>query len=216
MELWFIWWNKYAMKFPNPINIPKNPQLALWLNKMREAAIASQIQSSPTVRVNRNTRGTTLEVKPSTGGGSSEPAEDEVCPFDITLTPNGGDFDLNITPGTVNSLLPTDILTTHTYTTGSTVFVKIACTTDGKSVSSAAIEIDGTPPDANVATESEGSGTLDICVAVVADGVVTKTQGFCGSYRVTLEQVFLEDKASPSIGESLYKRWYQWRVEAET
>jgi hypothetical protein len=204
------------MKFPNPISLPKNPQLALWLNKIREAAMASQIQSSPTVKVNRQTKGTILEVKPSTGGGTSEAAEDEICPFEITLTPNGGDFDLNIAPGTVNSLLPTDILTTHTYTTGSTVFVKIACTTDGKSVSSAAIEIDGTQPDANVATASEGSATLDICVAVIADGVITRTWNPCSSIRVTLEQVFLEDKPSPSIGESLYIRWYQWRVEAET
>jgi len=152
------------------------------------------------------------------GGGGSTPPAPDYCPFDIDLTPQAlpsTDYDLTIRPGTVNSEVPADILDVITYDPTTTVFAKIVCTTDGKSVTSSAMVVNSTPPAINVANPSEGTATLEICVGVVSAGVTTKTVGWCGSINVTLEEVFLEDKVSPAVGESPYIRWYKWKITAE-
>lgn len=169
--------------------------------------------------IKEDNAGTTLSLREiwrhATGGGGGETGP---CPFEVTIEKNPDpdpDYSLYIRPGTINSLVPSGILTARTYTAGSLVYVKAGCTTDGKSVTGATITVDGTAPAANVANAGAGAGTLDICLAVVSSNTVYKTLGWCGSIRVVLAQVFLEDKASPAIGESLYNRWYRWNVGAE-
>lgn len=151
------------------------------------------------------------------GGGSSTPAPD-YCPFDLVLTPQvlpSTDFDLAVLPGTVNSQVPADLLNVITYDPTTTVFVKIHCLTDGKSVTSSTMVIDASAPSINLSNESEGSASFDICVAVIVAGTVTKVLGWCGSITVSLEEDFIVDKVSPSVGESPYTRWYRWDIRAQ-
>jgi hypothetical protein len=206
------------MKVPAPLSWPKYPNIATWLNQVRECIIASELKPSPNTKVRRTTGGTYVAHVQSRGGssigGSSTPSS---CPFDITLTPQAGPsthFDLTIAAGTVNSEVPASILSVVDYDPATTIFVKAHCLTDGKSVTSSSIVVDTSAPAINVANASSGTSTLDICIAVVSGGVVQKTLGWCGSITVTLEEVFLEDKVSPSIGESPYIRWYQWSIIA--
>lgn len=59
------------MKDPAPISSKQFPGLATWLNQLRDFALASRLQPSRKVKVNRTTGGTTLEFIQNPGGGST-------------------------------------------------------------------------------------------------------------------------------------------------
>lgn len=205
------------------LQIPAEPKTgerleASWGQKLIKYLRAITPQSSPDIYVSTLSSGTTFfpaKKSRSVSGGTSEP---DVCPFDITITEQADpstDYDLTIRPGTLNGMLPSGILTPVTYTNGSTVYVKVNCLSDGKSVTSCSIEIDATDPIANVAQASSGLTEFDVLIGAVINNTVYKTIGWCGSIQARLEQVFLEDKVSPAVGSSPYTRWYQWLIEAE-
>lgn len=157
--------------------------------------------------------GTVLAWKRQRGGGGSggTPTPATPCPFDMTLTLNGSDYDLTFYPGTINQYIPSNLLTTFTYTAGSTVFVKIHCTTNGKAVTGASIVVNGTPASPLSIDANAGSSSFDIIIGVIINNVAYKTIA-CGNISVILQQQFTEDKPSPSVGVSPYIRWYQWVI----
>lgn len=175
-------------------------------------------QSSPSIIINTSPNGTTFFPTNRPGHGNGAAAETD-CPFDVTITAQEDPstlYDIAIRPGTVNSQVPAGLVAGLTaYDPADATYVKIKCQTDGKGVTSSTLEIDTTPPAIIEATASTGSAEFDILIAVLSGGVAYKTLGWCGSIRATLEQVFLEDKASPAVGESPYTRWYKWKIEAE-
>ncbi len=200
------------MSYPSPISIPKQPKLASWLNRLREEVISSEIKSSPGIKVNRGTQSTTLAIESSIGG-SSTPVVTGPFPYDMTLTATTPpDYLLTFYPGKINEYIPSNLLSSFLVSPATTYFVKLACVTDGKQLTSGSIVVDGTPASPLTVDLGAGATAIDITIGVVIDLVAIKIISN-GNILATLQQEFLEDKVSPSVGLSPYDRWYIWNVE---
>lgn len=200
------------MDFPGPISLPKSPQLELWLNLMRKAAISSQIQASPHVKVSRGLNSTILRIKPSVSeGGTATAAETGPCPFDMTIvadvTPPS--IDLTFFPGKINEYIPSNLMDTFVLDPTTFYWVKINCTTDGKAITGATIVIDTNPSAILIPEADEAPSTFDYLLGVVNNGVAQKIIE-CGNITANPVQVFTEDKPDPTVGLSPYIRWWSW------
>lgn len=185
-------------------------------------------QNAFLVRLHSLVRGSQARVKrmedsfpkrlflPSRGVGSSAPSD--ACPFDITVSPNGSNFDVSLRPGTVNQMIPSNLFTPITVSGVASSFVKLHCTTNGTGVTGVTVTADATPSSPIIPTPSVGSTTFDILIGVILPGGTSiKTLGYCASIRATLSQVFTQDKSDPPApGISPYIRWYTWITEADS
>lgn len=145
------------------------------------------------------------------GGGGSSAAVDH-CPFDITLTDKvGPNVDINIRPGTINQLVPTNIFSLIDYDPTTVVYVKVHATTNGKEVTGATIVANTTPSVFIPATSGGGATEFDVLVAILNSGQIVRVLT-CGNINAVISQTFLEDKPSPTPGTSPFIRWYTWII----
>ena len=175
--------------------------------------------SSPNILYQTTPNGTSATLNASSPPGSSAAAASTAKAFDITVTSQAlpsVDFDINVRAGTLNSYVPDSLLTPVTYVTGTTIYVKIRALTNGKAVTSASLVCNTTAPAVMQTLSGSGPTAFDVLIGVVfSSSNVVKTWGG-GNIAAALSQQFLEDKASPTAGQSIYNRWYTWTISVQS
>ena len=147
---------------------------------------------------------------PSTGGGAGPSAQ----PFDIIVTKQADpslNYDITLRPGCVNNLFPSNMSASKPYTANSQVYVWLAVTTTGRSVTSLTWEMGASPPVQGISSTSViGPTSFNIMLGAVVANVAQQVQH--GIITATLSQAASADRDPPVPGMSTIIRWYTWAV----
>lgn len=133
----------------------------------------------------------------------------EPCPFDVIYDSTTGDA--YVWPGTINNLVPTNILTV--FNVASTINAILTVNTDGVSVTSASVGFTGTDPSVQAAELGAAPAIFEILLAKIVGGRVFKSLK-CGNLMASPDHVMDKEKATPpNNGGSLYDKYYQWKYD---
>ena len=159
--------------------------------------------------VSRNRTGTTLKIKPGSGGSAAT-----VCPFDPVIgeldTPSDTSKKLTIQPGSVNQLLPDNMFDDFTISTSDLIKVKVRATSDGESITGATLVVDTNEAEVQIPTPFALPTVVEILVAVVYEGVAFRVLP-CGSIVLSGVEQFRIDKDPPAEpGEMDSEIFYAW------
>lgn len=182
---------------------------ASWGKKVVRYLRAITPQSSPDVRVKSTANGTTFDINKGRIGGAAEtPCE----AFAINITEVASpDFTVLLTPGTVNSAVPSNILTPIAYNSTTDRYVKLKCTSDGYAITGVTVALEASPSDPISTAQNAGPTSFDILIGVISQGVKTQVWSDC-NITATLTLALIESKASPTPGVSPYNFYYTWVV----
>lgn len=149
-----------------------------------------------------------VDLRPIGGSGASSAIE----PFTIFLTideeNDSGSF--TIWPGTINELLPTDMMSTFDYGLGNTLYVKLNVVTNGKAVTAATISPESTPTSPIATLQGSAPTTFGILIGVIANNTLFQVR--TGNITASLVEALQEGKAVPSPGLSPYNFYYTWEI----
>jgi hypothetical protein len=180
-------------------------------NKLVDEIRALVICDSPDYRINKNTGGTKLNIifppqAQSTGGST------ESCPFDMTVRTVSGSLFVSFSPGTVNSILPSNIFSglTGSYTSGSTQYVYNSNTTDGKTITSTTLTLSSDAPTQQTATMWTAPSAFTYLVGVVVDKTPYKTIS-CGNLNFAPTIAITIPKSSISPNTIPFDNYYVWQ-----
>src|SRR5690606_8557026 len=98
-------------------------------------------------------------------GGSSNP-----CPFDITLTPEGGNYRLTIHPGTINNILPSNYLSGITFAQNGTFYICLDVLTSSAEIVSCSLIADSNLPIAPKVSPNSPPTSFKYLIGIVIDG----------------------------------------------
>lgn len=131
-------------------------------------------------------------------------------PFQVTRNDAGSTKRVSIRPGTINSVVPTNIFSPLTITGSGAEYVLLTATFTGDSPVSAALSIETTIPVPSATTPTNTPTAVKDVIAAIYDGTVYQIRNT--NLTVTSVEVFQETVASPSPGERNYIPWYRWEV----
>lgn len=144
------------------------------------------------------------------GGGAGA----EICPFTTTAGAIVDDPDnvrVQVSPGKINELIPTNCFDGFTVAKTGVFFVKSGVVTDGASVSSNTLAVDGTPPVPQVPVPFALPASVEVLLAVIKDGKPFRTIG-CGSIQLNGHEEFVTDKSPPAEpGQLTFTPYYTWQ-----
>jgi len=141
-----------------------------------------------------------------TYGGPTRSAATAPSPWAATVSGTT----LTLLPGTINSVVPSNIFAEFTITGSGIEFVVVTLSITSDSPNSALISIESTPPIPSLTTEGSVPAEAKDVVAIVNDGVVYQirnTNIYAQSY-----EVFRNPVAAPVYGELNYVPWYRWEI----
>lgn len=130
-------------------------------------------------------------------------------PFDITITDIAGTLYATFYPGTINQLLPSNMLSSFVVPASGTRYLVLDCTASNGEITSAALAVDTAPPDAFVPYAGQPPVAFKILIGLSVDGVAFKTWG-SGSIMAIGGESFRLQKASPTAGQLPYDVYYTW------
>jgi hypothetical protein len=141
------------------------------------------------------------------------PARGSLQPWSIfNLTGVSPNYTARVWPGTVNGILPGNIMQTFSVSGSGVNVLKAVVSTNGQSIQSVDIQVGQAQP--QVATLFSLPTTVEIAFGVIADLKIYRTIG-SGNITLTPELAFVKDKDSaPSISQLVYENWYIWRIQS--
>jgi len=150
-------------------------------------------------------------------GGTSTPAE--AHPFQITSfqdpesDPENPSYLATVRPGTINALLPTDILDggglkQNEIPRNSLRYVVLEANSDGQQITTAAVSVESTAPEAQTPEIFGLPTTAKFLLGLVYNSNVF--QIVKDNISVTGKQQFITSKANAGIGELPYEIHYVW------
>ena len=187
------------------------------LNKMVAAIRSLEIQPGGNVRVSRTTGGTTLKASIPRQRGGGAALQD--CPFDVETQLDGANYKVKVRPGTLNGLYATNYAdclsansTSLTVGASATSNVVLSVTTDGKQVTSHAIEMQASVT-AMSPTTPLAPTTFKWPIAHIISGTVYKTIG-CGSLVATVKENVRVTKSPTTAEDNAFDIYYYWTLSA--
>jgi hypothetical protein len=140
-----------------------------------------------------------------TGGG------DVTYPWDLTLSESGGVTTVNIRPGSINNVVPSNMFEPYPATSSDTLFVKLACSTDGSVITDVVLYINGNPSIAQTPVNSALPSYFEHTVGIIHEG-----QGFNIARKFLTavgSRLFLTDRPAPAEpGQKAYEEWLVWSI----
>lgn len=140
-----------------------------------------------------------------TGGG------DEDFPWDLTVSQGGGITTVNIAPGSINNFVPSNMFETILAGTQTTLFVKLACSTDGRLITNVLIYINNNPSISQTPVNSALPSYFEHTIGIIHDGIgYNIARKFLTA---TGSRLFLTDKEEPAgPGEMAFEEWLVWAI----
>jgi hypothetical protein len=155
-------------------------------------------------------------------GGAAGGAVIPPTPWQITVDGNASDgYNAHVAPGSVNSLVPSNIFDAFSLSASTAYYVKIECDTDGKTPNDITVEVDTSAVDASTAVAENVApssfwDTLGIIVTGDADmsGAFTSTIFQIRSVNLwaTPTVAFLESQTPVNPGDEAFVRWWTWNL----
>lgn len=140
------------------------------------------------------------------GSGSSGP-----CPFDMTLSVEGGNYRLTVYPGTINGIVPDNYLSGILISQGGAHYIYASCTTSNGSITSVTLESSTTVQTPSLPTLNYPPTTLKVLVGIIIGSTEYKVAN-CSNFTVSSVEVFRLPKASPVQGMMPYDIYYNWNI----
>ena len=141
------------------------------------------------------------------GGGGNNNAR----PWDLTVSESGGVTSVRIVPGTINNIVPSNMFANILAGTADTLFVKLACSTDGMVITDVFIYMNSNPAAAQTAVNSALPTYFEFTVGVINNGT-----GYNTAQRLLAavgSRLFITDKNTPAQpGELAFQEWLVWAV----
>lgn len=136
-------------------------------------------------------------------------------PFDVSFGPgsDGSHSAATIRPGTVNGLVPANILVIADLENSTDYYLVISATVAAGEITGCTIAFTTTAPGAIVPTLGEPPLTWDYVVGMVIDATWFRTIGN-GSLFATPEEVFRVSKVAPAPGTLPYDIYYTWSIDS--
>ena len=131
-------------------------------------------------------------------------------PWKVTRSDDGLTKRVIVKPGTINSLVPTDIFEPIEITGTGTEYIVVTMTSTAGSPVSASLSKETTYPVPSATTPSSPPTAVTDVIAVLNDGVVYQIRSV--NLVATSVEVYQETVASPAPGERQYIPWYRWEV----
>lgn len=140
-----------------------------------------------------------------TGGGTID------YPWDLSVSNSGGITYVDILPGTINNFVPSNMFQTIQTVTLDTLFVKLACDTNGSVITDVLIYINGNPAISQTPINSALPIYFEYSIGVISGGIgyntARKLLTAVGS------RLFLTDKDTPAgPGEMAFLEWLVWSI----
>lgn len=146
---------------------------------------------------------------PPYGSGGSES-----CPFDLTIGGTDG-TELKVKPGTINSLLPSNVSSTFTLPANTSSYTRYlvltASCSDGQ-VTSATLSVDSSAPSPPGVAMGLPPTSFKVLLGLIDTGKAYRTIA-CGSVSAKPVEAYRTDKASPVFGLSPYDIYYTWQID---
>jgi hypothetical protein len=133
-----------------------------------------------------------------------------INPWKTTRNDDGATKRVSIRPGTINSLVPTDIFSPITITGTGVEYIVLTMTSTWDSPVSASLSKETTYPVPSATTPSNPPTAVTDVLAVVNDGIVYQIRST--NLVATSLEVYQETVATPAVGERQYIPWYRWEV----
>jgi hypothetical protein len=177
------------------------------MNNIIDSIRECQLQSVVGGVFKRGVGGTTITLK----AGQQQGQEQTLCPFTPTATATTSGYDVTFQVGTINGVLPTNILDKlSNVSTSQNNYFYIKCTTDGKIITEAVIESDTTlrtpvQPTADTAPEE-----FDILIGYMTTAGLTQRIIACGNLSAKIAPSIQEDSETYVAGARNYTQYYNW------
>jgi len=147
--------------------------------------------------------------KMTIGGGAG--GGDSNFPWDLTVSQAGGVTTVNIVPGSINNFVPSNMFESILAATSNTLFVKLACNTNGRVITSVLIYINSQPAINQVPVNSSLPSYFEHSVGVIYLGagynLARKLLTATGS------RVFVTDPDTPAPpGQMAFVEWLVWAI----
>ena len=178
---------------------------------IRQLWAGENLRSGGNVMVVPSANGPTVNVLAGGSGGGTTPAASENTAFDVDVTASGSGYRLDVHPGTVNGLLPTNYNLTHTTaSTAEVVYLVLNCTVVNGAISSATLAFETAPADPVGSQVAAPPGAFAWTLGLLIAGKWYKL--VAGSLMATPQELFRVAKPSFSPGELPYDAYYTWAV----
>jgi hypothetical protein len=179
------------------------------IDAIRECQINSVVGSGGTIATfKRGPGGTTVSINSKRTGISPNAS---FCPFDIITTVVTSGYDVTFRAGTINGVLPTNMLDKLTgVTTASNTYYYLKCTTDGKVITSSLLEKDTSLRTPAQPTADTAPTEFNIMLGYTTTAGITEKTISCGHLQARIAPSLQEDANDYVAGERNYTQFYNW------
>lgn len=182
------------------------PITADLINNIIDGIQECRLQSVVGGYFRRGQGGTTVTIQPS-----RQQEGGEICPFEPLLQAVTNGFEVTFQAGTINGVLPTNMLEKLTgVTTASNTYYYLKCTTDGKVVLSSVLEKDTTLRTPVQPTADTAPTEFNIMIGYTTTAGITERTISCGHLQARIAPSIQEDANEYVAGERNYTQFYNW------
>ena len=182
------------------------PITADLINNIIDGIQECRLQSVVGGYFRRGQGGTTVTIQPS-----RQQEAGEICPFEPFLQAVTSGFEVTFQAGTINGVLPTNMLEKLTgVTTASNTYYYLKCTTDGKVVLSSVLEKDTTLRTPVQPTADTAPTEFNIMIGYTTTAGITERTISCGHLQARIAPSIQEDADEYVAGQRNYTQFYNW------
>jgi hypothetical protein len=177
------------------------------MNNIIDSIRECQLQSVVGGIFKRGVGGTTITVK----AGKQQSQDQNLCPFTPIATAVTSGYEVTFQAGTINGVLPTNMLDKITgVTTSSNNYFYLKCTTDGKVITSSVIEKSTTLRTPVQPTADTAPTLFNIMIGYMTTAGVTDRTISCGHLQARIAPSLQQDANSYVAGQRNYTQYYNW------
>jgi hypothetical protein len=182
--------------------------------KLQKIAKSAILRDGIGYKVKRCSGGTTLDIRPALGGGTST-----VYPWDIVSVVGVGtpdddgkysSYTAKVYPAMISGSMPGNMFTPITFGPDDTKYLTASITTDGMSVVSSTIALEDSPATPATPTLGRAPASLKVSLCVIAK--LNYYNLWKRNITVQSREVLREDKPDPSAMELPYQSWWGWNI----
>lgn len=182
------------------------PLTADMMNNIIDSIRECQVQSVVGGIFKRGVGGTTITVKAGRQQGG-----ETLCPFTPIASAVTSGYEVTFQAGTINGVLPTNMLDKLTnVTTSSNNYFYLKCTTDGKVIISSILEKDTSLRTPEQPTADTAPTEFNIMVGYMTTAGITERTISCGHLQARIAPSLQEDADEYVAGQRNYTQFYNW------
>lgn len=191
--------------------VQKNqPITADMINNIIDSIRECQIQSGVGYGFSRNAGGTTLTIKNQAITQQAQTNTWDICPFTPTISSSTSGTIITFSAGTINGILPTNMFSGFEVTSNTINYFYLACSSNGKVITSASIQKSTSPPAYYISTPDTAPSGFNKTIAVVtAEGIPVRTIQ-CADLVARVVASIQEDNVTYVAGDRNFIQYYNW------